>query len=629
MTLTQRSATHRPPSPRTGHLHREWIANAFESYQLPSELDLDRPTFTADGERHFRTRFLGVCSLKLGAYHSPATAFYEIAEFEISELPEAQFLNEPDREHVTSGLTGSSLHTAESIDALLSLSTNPMTERCTPHPAHRPANALKKKKRWRTIRYDIVFCPEGPSHSEVDTSCHPLPDHAYYIFPRDSIMDVISESSLLEISVSFHHPALFASLAPFPSACSCNLYPSIHHAAKFEETPSSKLEQFATVCCSTCRLTSPSNDPPFLHPAHQHILNHLTLNGHAVYVELSGVSKELYVGIRQAAFGFGSICQKVMDLARFHAERVAYRQAEITLRPEVSLHDQSAPSTASQPELQSEKILANSGEDEGELPVRKDTPEEVVIASPTHRRSSSSTSSVSSSKPSTTHPRGNNHGSNKCCLYCGSKTTPMWRRGPQGAGTLCNACGVKWKHGKILSGNMIREDVSIAAHEPSGGKSVKRKKRSSVDNPKRKRSKSKQQQQQSMTATPSNDVHGSRDSPVDDFPEIGGNGHDIHDTRDSSISIDENLPSSGEMSDARYSSLDQPSTSSSNQSISEVSSSVEYITSSVTPFPSLYIHDQTTLSVVEKLGFSGTAYPLSVGVDAVEAATVLTLLRRS
>ncbi|KAI8991150.1 hypothetical protein BDF20DRAFT_843019 [Mycotypha africana] len=26
----------------------------------------------------------------------------------------------------------------------------------------------------------------------------------------------------------------------------------------------------------------------------------------------------------------------------------------------------------------------------------------------------------------------------------------MWRRGPQGAGTLCNACGVKWKHGKIL-----------------------------------------------------------------------------------------------------------------------------------------------------------------------------------
>ena len=28
----------------------------------------------------------------------------------------------------------------------------------------------------------------------------------------------------------------------------------------------------------------------------------------------------------------------------------------------------------------------------------------------------------------------------------------MWRRGPNGAGTLCNACGVKWKNGKILVG---------------------------------------------------------------------------------------------------------------------------------------------------------------------------------
>ena len=40
--------------------------------------------------------------------------------------------------------------------------------------------------------------------------------------------------------------------------------------------------------------------------------------------------------------------------------------------------------------------------------------------------------------------------SNRKCFYCSTKTTPMWRRGPEGAGTLCNACGVKWKSGKIL-----------------------------------------------------------------------------------------------------------------------------------------------------------------------------------
>ncbi|KAJ3287267.1 blue light receptor [Rhizoclosmatium sp. JEL0117] len=32
----------------------------------------------------------------------------------------------------------------------------------------------------------------------------------------------------------------------------------------------------------------------------------------------------------------------------------------------------------------------------------------------------------------------------KKCVTCGATNTPMWRRGPLGAGTLCNACGVKW-----------------------------------------------------------------------------------------------------------------------------------------------------------------------------------------
>ncbi|KAI9505292.1 hypothetical protein BX070DRAFT_221840 [Coemansia spiralis] len=39
---------------------------------------------------------------------------------------------------------------------------------------------------------------------------------------------------------------------------------------------------------------------------------------------------------------------------------------------------------------------------------------------------------------------------NRVCKYCRCTETPIWRRGPSGAGTLCNACGVKWKLGKIL-----------------------------------------------------------------------------------------------------------------------------------------------------------------------------------
>ncbi|KAF9435083.1 hypothetical protein BGZ76_006917 [Entomortierella beljakovae] len=55
----------------------------------------------------------------------------------------------------------------------------------------------------------------------------------------------------------------------------------------------------------------------------------------------------------------------------------------------------------------------------------------------------------------------------KRCGYCDCTSTPMWRRGPNGPSTLCNACGVKWKHGKILQGpndtNMTQKSSSVTS----------------------------------------------------------------------------------------------------------------------------------------------------------------------
>jgi len=55
-------------------------------------------------------------------------------------------------------------------------------------------------------------------------------------------------------------------------------------------------------------------------------------------------------------------------------------------------------------------------------------------------------------------PKGSHENSydiKKVCEYCGDTDTPMWRRGPNGKGTLCNKCGVKWKGGKIYQGEEI------------------------------------------------------------------------------------------------------------------------------------------------------------------------------
>ncbi|XP_071685166.1 uncharacterized protein [Lolium perenne] len=36
------------------------------------------------------------------------------------------------------------------------------------------------------------------------------------------------------------------------------------------------------------------------------------------------------------------------------------------------------------------------------------------------------------------------------CQHCGTTETPQWRQGPEGRGTLCNACGVRYRTGRLL-----------------------------------------------------------------------------------------------------------------------------------------------------------------------------------
>jgi hypothetical protein len=36
------------------------------------------------------------------------------------------------------------------------------------------------------------------------------------------------------------------------------------------------------------------------------------------------------------------------------------------------------------------------------------------------------------------------------CTHCASEETPQWRQGPKGPSTLCNACGVRFKSGRLF-----------------------------------------------------------------------------------------------------------------------------------------------------------------------------------
>ncbi|KAE8705159.1 GATA transcription factor 4 [Hibiscus syriacus] len=47
-------------------------------------------------------------------------------------------------------------------------------------------------------------------------------------------------------------------------------------------------------------------------------------------------------------------------------------------------------------------------------------------------------------------PNGNSESSGRKCLHCAVEKTPQWRTGPLGPKTLCNACGVRYKSGRLV-----------------------------------------------------------------------------------------------------------------------------------------------------------------------------------
>lgn len=252
---------------------------------------------------------------------------------------------------------------------------------------------------------------------------------------------------------------------------------------------------------------------------------------------------------------------------------------------------------------------------------------------------------------STSKSRSSQSGSVKKCLYCGSKSTPMWRRGPQGAGTLCNACGVKWKHGKILCGNSSQDTLAESSSHPLPQQQrqrpppMKERRGSSKSEKKRKKSASKAAERRKTSAaaaaaaSPSvkaERMHTSDDEMMESNIDAARN-LSIREEGEEDSHSHHRIPhpvmhtSSGVFVVPAPPHETRSSLSSSSHSISGSYSPTASSSSSSPPLSAMVGQQRrhtVDMSIVEKIGLS-EAYPMSAGVDAVEAATVLTLLKRS
>ncbi|KAF3450702.1 hypothetical protein FNV43_RR06791 [Rhamnella rubrinervis] len=57
---------------------------------------------------------------------------------------------------------------------------------------------------------------------------------------------------------------------------------------------------------------------------------------------------------------------------------------------------------------------------------------------------------TTSKKKEGSNSNSSSDSSGRKCLHCATEKTPQWRTGPMGPKTLCNACGVRYKSGRLV-----------------------------------------------------------------------------------------------------------------------------------------------------------------------------------
>ncbi|KAL0079677.1 hypothetical protein J3Q64DRAFT_1251487 [Phycomyces blakesleeanus] len=665
-----RSRSSSIPVPENAIQQRAWISDAFQPYRFPPQLGQDTID-PVDGLVHrIHSRFLGVSLLHSSTNHSANVAFYQVTKYEITEIASSDKqakINDPSTaindltKNVGINYFGSdqiqtdhSVVLSDSVDTLLSLSEAPVIARSDSHNNHnsnnnnnssnnsnmmmtdgillgseKPLAALppKKRKRRRIVRFDVVMCLCSPEEVLArDSLEHISAEQEYYLFPHDAVLETLNNAPPFEVIFSFYLPKT-SDPSGHHSLCSCHDH--ILETSQRRWTDPGLERQFRPEC---------------------HILN----------VRFSNASRELYMAVKQAVSGFEAAYERMRDLRTLHTQLVASQRADSVLRSETRV-DFTIPTEEDTGYIHRTTLLDawsssddNSWEKDSHV-YEEDRQQTEFLHSDTALSPKPALGTPFDSPPlittsvstNNTKRAGNTNGSIKKCLYCGSKSTPMWRRGPQGAGTLCNACGVKWKHGKILCGGGSGVGDNNGDDYRGTKKAEKKRKKSGSGAKKDKRAKVKDARKPMIHTTDEELEYGNTYTEDDEMES------NIDAARNLSIYEDDEslralrlsrsssaaatataaaaavfaMSGSREYGARMRSSFEAHSWSS---SISDSYSPplASYITPSLSTPPRQRRHT-ADISIAEKMGLSSSSFTMSAGVDAVEAAAVLTLLKRS
>ncbi|CAG8632879.1 23902_t:CDS:10, partial [Gigaspora margarita] len=214
-----------------------------------------------------------------------------------------------------------------------------------------------------------------------------------WLFPKDAILEALSMSEPYDVIASFYLP-------------------------QNEETSGSSKQQYQPVTMHMTSITQPMLD------ALKKATNDVTTVFKSMTAKVNKQPNRVYLQ-------YCLPCDYPEDLLEAIGQKVAKLDGTTIVDNIAPPKEKKQPATKKQKPRNGEGSKGTSRAS-GSTPKKAKTVPDIAPATPVTTSGSS--------------------GGNKRCAYCFCKSTPMWRRGPDGAGTLCNACGVKWKQGKILQG---------------------------------------------------------------------------------------------------------------------------------------------------------------------------------